>query len=95
MKWRAAAAHGAVAMSQPAKLEEKTIFLLSGAGPLTAGEIAQHTGLATVSVPSLLDRLERKGFVRRLRDSADRRRVMVELDATQFAELSPVVRRSG
>jgi DNA-binding MarR family transcriptional regulator len=67
--------------------DEKTIFLLTGAGPLTAGESAQHTGLATASVTSLLDRLERKGFVRRVRDSADRRRVMAELDATRFAEL--------
>lgn len=67
--------------------EEKTLFLLNGAGPLTAGEIAQHTGLATASVTSLLDRLERKGFVRRVRDRGDRRRVMVELDETRFAEL--------
>src|SRR4051812_39465439 len=58
--------------------EEKTLFILSGAGPLTAGEIAQKTGLTTASVTSLIDRLENKGFVRRLHDTKDRRRIIVE-----------------
>lgn len=70
--------------------EEKTLLLLSG-GPLTAGEIAKHTGLTTASVTSLIDRLEQKGFVRRLRDTNDRRRVIIELDQARFAELSRVI----
>jgi DNA-binding MarR family transcriptional regulator len=41
--------------------DEKTMLILSG-GPLTAGEIAKHTGLTTASVTSLIDRLEAKGF---------------------------------
>jgi DNA-binding MarR family transcriptional regulator len=45
---------------------------------VSAGEIASHSGLASASVTNLLDRLERKGFVRRVRDVADRRRVLVE-----------------
>ncbi|MBF6611914.1 MAG: MarR family transcriptional regulator [Chloroflexi bacterium] len=67
--------------------EEKTLFLLSGRGSLTAGEIATATGLSTASVTGLIDRLERKGFVRRVRDTEDRRRVIVELDQERFAEL--------
>jgi DNA-binding MarR family transcriptional regulator len=66
--------------------EEKTLFLLQGLGPLTAGEIAQHTGLTTASVTSLLDRLERKGFVRRVRDTQDRRRIIVVPDPARLAE---------
>lgn len=70
--------------------EEKTLLILSGLGPLTAGEIAQSTGLTTSSVTSLIDRLEQKGFVRRVRDTNDRRRVIVELDQEKFAGLTEV-----
>ncbi|MER5422690.1 MarR family winged helix-turn-helix transcriptional regulator [Streptosporangium roseum] len=59
--------------------EEKTLDLLQRLGPLAAGEIAEHSGLAPASVSGLIDRLERKGFVRRIRDTEDRRRVIVEI----------------
>jgi DNA-binding MarR family transcriptional regulator len=53
--------------------------VLERAGQLTAGEIARQTGLTSGAVTALLDRLERAGYVRRLRDAADRRRILVEL----------------
>lgn len=56
----------------------KTLGLLERSGPLSAGEIARHAGLAPASVTDLLDRLERRGFIRRVRDPADRRRVLAE-----------------
>ncbi len=56
----------------------KTLGILDRLGPLSAGEIARHSGLATASVTNLIDRLEGKGFVRRVRDADDRRRVLVE-----------------
>ncbi|HEV8364435.1 MAG TPA: MarR family transcriptional regulator [Gemmatimonadaceae bacterium] len=56
----------------------KTLGILERLGPMSAGEIARHSGLATASVTNLIDRLERKGFVRRAHDPADRRRVLVE-----------------
>ena len=56
----------------------KTLSVLDRLGPMSAGEIAEHTGLATASVTNLIDRLESKGFVRRVRDEKDRRRVLVE-----------------
>jgi DNA-binding MarR family transcriptional regulator len=58
--------------------DTKTIDTLMRLGPVTAGEVAGYTGLATASVTSLIDRLEKKGLVRRVRDAQDRRRVMVE-----------------
>ncbi len=58
--------------------DTKTIDTLMRLGPVTAGEVAKYTGLATASVTSLIDRLEKKGLVRRVRDPHDRRRVMVE-----------------
>ncbi len=53
--------------------------VLERAGRLSAGEIARQTGLSSGAVTALLDRLERGGWVRRLRDAADRRRILVEL----------------
>jgi DNA-binding MarR family transcriptional regulator len=50
-------------------------------GHLTAGELAQQTGLSTASITGVLDRLEEGGFVRRVRDPHDRRRVLVALAA--------------
>ena len=70
--------------------EEKTLALLSQHGPLTAGEIASHTGLTTPSVTGLLDRLESKGMVRRVRDPHDRRRVIVEPNQGRLAELEQI-----
>jgi len=56
----------------------KALGILDRLGPMSAGELARHSGLATASVTNLIDRLERKGFVRRTHDRSDRRRVLVE-----------------
>lgn len=48
-------------------------------GPKSAGEISVGTGLSSAATTDLIDRLERKGFVRRARDDVDRRRVLVEM----------------
>ena len=56
----------------------KALSMVERLGAMSAGEIAQHSGLAAASVTNLIDRLERKGFVRRVPDPQDRRRVMVE-----------------
>jgi DNA-binding MarR family transcriptional regulator len=56
----------------------KALGLVERLGPLSAGDLAKRAGLATASVTSLLDRLEARGFVRRVRDPEDRRRVLVE-----------------
>ena len=46
--------------------------------PVTAGRLAEVTGLTTGAVTGMIDRLERAGFVRRTEDPDDRRRVLVE-----------------
>ncbi|HEY6747925.1 MAG TPA: MarR family transcriptional regulator [Mycobacteriales bacterium] len=45
--------------------------------PATPGHLATELGLNSASVTALVDRLERLGHVRRERDPADRRRVLL------------------
>ena len=52
---------------------------LANSGPLTLGEQAQHLGLSKATVSELVDRLETRGLVARIRDDRDRRRVFVWL----------------
>jgi DNA-binding MarR family transcriptional regulator len=61
----------------PGDLE--TMDILSTNGPLAAGRLAELTGLTTGAITGVVDRLERAGFVRRERDAADRRRVIIHL----------------
>jgi DNA-binding MarR family transcriptional regulator len=56
----------------------KTMSLLSRVDRASATDVARHTGLSSAAVTELLDRLERKGFVRRTHDSVDRRRILVQ-----------------
>jgi DNA-binding MarR family transcriptional regulator len=48
-------------------------------GPLTAGKLAELTGLTTGAITGVIDRLERAGLVERQRDPRDRRKVIVRL----------------
>ncbi len=82
--------HGAVAERLALSATDlKALDLLQRVGPLAAGEIAAHTGLATASVTSLIDRLEKKRFARRLRDRSDRRRVVVTLTPDVERTIAP------
>jgi DNA-binding MarR family transcriptional regulator len=68
--------------------EEKALDLLDRLGPLTAKQLAQHSGLAPASVTGLVDRLERKGFASRQPDPADRRRVLIATSPDRLAPLA-------
>lgn len=59
-------------------------------GPLTAGALAQLTGLTTGAITAALDRLEAAGYLRRERDTADRRRVVVTPAAKALKRLQPM-----
>lgn len=45
--------------------------------PVTAGRLAEVTGLTTGAITGIIDRLEEGGLVRRERDGADRRKVFI------------------
>jgi DNA-binding MarR family transcriptional regulator len=51
--------------------------LLNFEGRITAGRLAEVTGLTTGAITGVVDRLERAGLVRRERDEADRRKVYI------------------
>ena len=53
--------------------------VLEREGAVTAGRLAKATGLTTGAITSVIDRLERAGYARRVREETDRRRVLVEL----------------
>ena len=54
---------------------------------VTAGALAEKTGLTTGAITGAIDRLERAGLVKRQRDDSDRRKVIVAgTPATQRAD---------
>lgn len=60
-------------------------------GPMTAGQLARRLGLSTGATTRLVDRLERSGYLRRTRDAADRRRVLVELTENRPEQLDHIL----
>ena len=71
----------------PSDLE--SLGFLELEGPMTAGRLAQLTGLTTGAVTRMIDRLEEGKYVRRRDDPADRRRVVVELNPARMKEFAP------
>ncbi|HEY3231398.1 MAG TPA: MarR family transcriptional regulator [Roseiflexaceae bacterium] len=57
----------------------KCYSILRQTGPITAGELAERTGLTTGAITGVIDRLEQANLVCRVRDPNDRRRVVLEL----------------
>ncbi len=57
----------------------RCLDILDQEGPMTAGQLAERARLSPGAMTALLDRLEKRGFARRTRDTKDRRRVLVEV----------------
>jgi DNA-binding MarR family transcriptional regulator len=60
----------------PTDLE--SLDILARNGPMTAGRLAEMTGLTTGAITGLIDRLERRGYARRQPHPTDRRSVIVQ-----------------
>ena len=84
--------HSTVAARQGlSATEEKALDLLERFGPLTAGELAKRSGLAPASVTGLVNRLEHKGFARRIAHPSDRRSILIEVDPERlYAAMAPL-----
>jgi DNA-binding MarR family transcriptional regulator len=68
--------------------DAECIDYLLEAGQATAGQLATMTGLTTGSVTTMIDRLEKAGFVRREADATDRRKVIVKPVMEKIAQFA-------
>lgn len=57
--------------------DHKYLGLIMQHGPMTAGRLAEITGLTTGSVTGLIDRMEKRKLVKRNYDKTDRRKVTI------------------
>jgi DNA-binding MarR family transcriptional regulator len=67
--------------------DSKTISILMQEGPMTAGELGKKLSLTTGAVTNVIDRMEKAGFIRRLADPKDRRKVIIEMRPEKLAQL--------
>ncbi len=58
--------------------DHKYLNVLFEHGEMTAGQMAEMTGLTTGAITGVLDRLEKQGLVSREKDPNDRRKVVVK-----------------
>ena len=56
-------------------------------GPVTAGRLGELAHLPSSTTTRVIDRLEARGYVHRVRDARDRRRVLVHPDEDKTREL--------
>lgn len=75
--------------------DSQFLTLLDVHGPLSPGRLAELSGLSTGTVTGVIDRLERGGLVHRVRDAADRRKVLVSPSPEAGATLGPHYREHG
>ena len=68
----------------------RCLNIVENEGPMTAGRLAERSGLTTAAVTSVLDRLERAGYARRMRDSEDRRQILVEVTPLLAERATPI-----
>src|SRR4029079_10430872 len=71
----------------------ETLAQLMDMGPTTAGKLSEITGLTSGAVTRVIDRLEQSGYVRRVSDPADRRRVIVEVVPDKVAAVQAILDR--
>jgi DNA-binding MarR family transcriptional regulator len=60
------------------RTDARCLDVLEERGRMSAGELATAARLTSGAITSVVDRLERSGYVRRVADPADRRRVLIE-----------------
>ena len=61
------------------RTDGRCVDIIDRFGRVSAGQLANESGLTTGAVTAVIDRLETAGYVRRVRDPIDRRKVWVEI----------------
>jgi len=59
------------------RTDSRCVAYLITRGPMASGELAELAGLTPGALTVAVDRLEKAGFAERVRDLADRRRVLI------------------
>src|SRR5262249_5326438 len=62
------------------RTDHRVLGVVDRLGPIAAGERAKEAGLSPAAMTASLDRTERAGFIRRVPDPSDRRRVLAEIN---------------
>ncbi len=70
--------------------DHKCLDIVLGRGRATAGQLAELTGLTTGAITSAINRLEKAGYVRRVKDPNDLRMVIVEPIHTHLHRIKEV-----
>ena len=65
------------------------LILRSPDGKITAGRLSEMTGLTTGAITHILDRLEKRRFIERVRDTQDRRKVFIRVCPESLKPLLP------
>ena len=74
--------------------DHKYLGIIVDRGRMTAGELADASGLTTGAVTGLIDRLEREGLVKRELDKQDRRKIhIVPVEANVKKRIHPLFKR--
>jgi DNA-binding MarR family transcriptional regulator len=73
----------------------EALEVLIDTGASTAGRLSELMGLTTGAVTRVIDRLEQAGYVRRIPDPTDRRRVIVELIPEKMQAVEATMARVG
>jgi len=84
--------HDAVARRLGLHSTDEKVLRLLGEDAMTAGELADHTGLTGAAVTALVDRLEALGYVTRERDAADRRKVTIRAVRMRLRQINALYR---
>ena len=67
------------------RTDMRALDIVARDGPLAPTDLARLLGFTTGGITTVLDRLERAGYIRRRADAADRRRLVVEDTAASAA----------
>jgi DNA-binding MarR family transcriptional regulator len=65
------------------------LILSHPVGSVTAGQLSAMTGLTTGAITHILDRLERRQIIERVRDTSDRRKIFVRVIPQSLEPLLP------
>jgi DNA-binding MarR family transcriptional regulator len=80
------------------RTDARALDIVERLGPVTAGKLSIDAGLTSGAVTAVIDRLVEKGYVRRVADPTDRRRVLIEktekLDKVSKRFYGPLAERS-